>query len=147
MKVGSFVVDMTTSKCIKAICLNTIKQCYVFGLVNSLPNLETQTRTHTHSHTHVSHDKRKNQNHIVFGKEKWNRKYVMSTTATTTFYDSERNGNGWNWIHATRNACVKLVFIAFAIPPLPLYDARSCRRSLKQSLPEGPQWLTIGSES
>ena len=54
----------------------------------------------------------------------------MNTKATTTFYDSERNGNGWNRIHATKNACVKLVFITFTIPPFPLYDARSGRRTL-----------------
>ena len=71
----------------------------------------------------------------------------MNKTATTTFYDSERNGNGWNRIHATKNACVKLVFITFAIPPLTLYDARSGRRTLQQSLPEGPQLLTIGGGS
>ena len=70
MKVGSSVVDIATCKCIMAICLNAIKQCYVFDFVNSLPTLAAQTRTsYTQPHTCFSKQTQKIEIILCLGKK------------------------------------------------------------------------------
>ena len=100
--------------------------------------------THTHTFTQnlhtVSHNKRENEIIIYLGKknEIENLRSTKQQQYILWFWTKWK----WlEWIHTTMDAC-KTSFIAFAIPPLPLFDARSGWRT-QTVFTWGAPWLTI----